>query len=168
MTETLLALDLSLSSTGYAVIQWNKKKQKATVLEVGHIDNKQQGRASWNHGKKLINIHLQLTDLFNRHQIDRVVREQGFSRFNKATQALFRVVGIADFVVEREIQQSITEYSVTTVKKAITGNGKADKQEVAIKIDQYLTEKIEFSVDDESDAVAVGICHYLKTGGVAE
>lgn len=163
MTETLLALDLSLSSTGYAVMQWDSKKQKATVLTVGHIDNKRQGRASWSHGKKLLNIYLQLSELFQQYQIARVVREQGFSRFNKATQALFRVVGLVDYIVEIEIQQSITEYSVTTVKKAITGNGKADKQEVAVKIQDYLTKETEFAVDDESDAVAVGICHYLQT-----
>lgn len=163
MTETLLALDLSLSSTGYAVIQWNERQQKATVLKVGHIDNKKQGRASWNHGKKLLNIHLQLTQLFSEFQIDAVVREKGFSRFPAATQALFRVVGISDFVVEKEIQQSITEYSVTTVKKAITGNGKADKQEVALKIQDYLTEEMQFAVDDESDSLSVAICHYLKT-----
>lgn len=163
MTETLLALDLSLSSTGYAVIQWNKRQQKATVLKVGHIDNKKQGRASWNHGKKLLNIHLQLSQLLSEFQIDAVVREKGFSRFPAATQALFRVVGVSDMVVEQQIQQSITEYSVTTVKKAITGNGKADKQEVAVKIQEYLAEKIEFSVDDESDAVSIAICHYLKT-----
>lgn len=162
MAETLLALDLSLSSTGYAVIQWNKRQQKATVLKVGHIDNKKQGRASWNHGKKLLNIHLQLTQLFTEYHIDKVVREKGFSRFPAATQALFRVVGVSDMVVEQQIQQSIQEYSVTTVKKAITGNGKADKQEVAVKIQEYLTEEIEFSVDDESDATSIAICHYLK------
>lgn len=162
MADKLLALDLSLSSTGYAVTERNPDGT-ISVIEVGHIDNKKQGRSKWSHGKKLERIHNELCAVFDRHpDISRLVREQGFSRHNRATQALFRVVGIADYIAEIMASQSITEYSVPTVKKAITGDGRADKQQVADEVLNYLSEKIEFAVDDESDAVAVAVCHYLK------
>ena len=145
-------------------MQWDADTQKATVLEVGHIDNKKQGRVKWSHGANLWNIYCNLSELFKKYpEINKVVREQGFSRFNKATQALFRVVGIADMIVEYELHDVITEYSVSTVKKEIAGNGKADKSEVADALSQYLIEEIEFAVDDESDAVAIGVTHFLQS-----
>ena len=159
----LLALDLSLSSTGYAVIQW--EDSKATVIEVGHIDNKRKGRMKWSHGKRLLHIYEELSFVINSYpDIELVVRENGVSRFNRATQVLFRVVGVVDLLLEEYGLQPSEEISISETKKLITGNGKAEKEEVATAVQQYLTESTTFVNDDESDAVAVGVAYCLKEG----
>lgn len=158
---TVLALDLSLNSTGYAVIQWNEGK--ATVIELGHIDNKKQGRMKRSHGKKLARIFSELKAVINRYpDINVIVREKGITRFNKATQALFRVVGCVDLLIESTGHEPVQELSISEVKKLITGNGKADKTEVAQLVEGYLTNPVNFENDDESDAVAVGVSYCLK------
>ena len=48
------------------------------------------------------------------------------------------------------------EIAPTTVKKLLTGSGKASKEEVAAALERFVG-KQEYAVDDESDAVAVGI-----------
>lgn len=159
----LLALDLSLSSTGYAVIQW--EDSKATVIEVGHIDNKRKGRMKWSHGKRLLHIYEELSFIINSYpDIELVVREKGVSRFNRATQVLFRVVGVVDLLLEEKELKPSEEISISETKKLITGNGKAEKEEVAEAVQQYLTESVTFVNDDESDAVAVGVAYCLKEG----
>lgn len=157
----LLALDLSLSSTGYAVIQW--EEGCATVLEVGHIDNKRKGRMKWSHGKRLMNIYEELSFVINSYpDIELVVREKGVSRFNRSTQVLFRVVGVVDLLLENYGLQPSKEITISETKKVITGDGKAEKATVATAVQQYLTEKATFANDDESDAVAVGVAYCIK------
>ena len=157
----LLALDLSLSSTGYAVIQW--EDGCATVLEVGHIDNKRKGRMKWSHGKRLMNIYEELSFVINSYpDIEMVVREKGVSRFNRSTQVLFRVVGVVDLLLEEYGLQPSKEITISETKKVITGDGKAEKGTVATAVQQYLTEKATFANDDESDAVAVGVAYCIK------
>lgn len=150
-----------MSSTGYAVIQWDG--QYGTVIELGHIDNKKQGRVKWSHGKRLVRIFNSLEFILQEHpDIDVIVREKGITRFNKATQVIFRVVGVVDYLTEKQAKMSCIEIGISEAKRLITGNGKAEKAEVAEKVQGYLTESVEFAVDDESDAVAIGIAYCLK------
>lgn len=160
-----MALDLSLNSTGYAVLDWDSTLQKATVIELGHIDNKKQGRMKWSHGQKLHRIYNRIGTEISRSLPDVIVREKGVTRFNKATQAIFRVVGITDLIAEQVRGQSCEEVGITEAKKLITGNGRAEKSEIAQEVQKYLVEPVEFAVDDESDAVAVGIAYCLKQEG---
>jgi len=59
------------------------------------------------------------------------VREKGFSRFPHETQVLFKVVGIVDLAAWRQCKTQFEEIAPTTVKKLLTGSGKASKEEVA-------------------------------------
>ncbi len=52
----------------------------------------------------------------------------------------------------------VYEYSSTAVKKSVTSNGRASKEEVQ-KMLSLLTGGKNFDSTDESDAVAVAICH---------
>lgn len=51
----------------------------------------------------------------------------------------------------------VREYSPGTVKLAVTGNGRADKKSVASMIPRLLTLPPKKRLDDELDAIAVGI-----------
>ena len=49
-----------------------------------------------------------------------------------------------------------TELAPATIKKLLTGSGKADKETVAKVLTQYVGHHL-YASDDESDAVATGI-----------
>lgn len=132
------------------------------MIELGHIDNKHKGRMKWSHGQKLERICDFLGLVLAKYPVDTVVREKGVTRYNKATQALFRVVGIADYVAWETSELICEEVGITEAKKLITGDGRADKSDVATAVMQYLTAPVHFNVDDESDAVAVGVAYCLK------
>ena len=53
------------------------------------------------------------------------------------------------------------EIAPTAIKKALTGSGKATKEEVAAALEKYVG-KLEYDVDDLSDACAVGVAWLLQ------
>ncbi|MFZ9594528.1 MAG: crossover junction endodeoxyribonuclease RuvC [Bdellovibrionia bacterium] len=57
---------------------------------------------------------------------------------------------------------SVAEYSATEVKSAITGYGRADKQQVA-QILQLMVGRQPFETPDASDGLALAICHAQKS-----
>ena len=52
----------------------------------------------------------------------------------------------------------VHEYPPATVKKAVTGNGAADKEQVRFMVERLLGIRVE-GLADRSDALAVAICH---------
>ena len=52
----------------------------------------------------------------------------------------------------------LKEYAPTVVKQAVTGTGKASKDQIAAML-KILLPGCNYSNDDESDALAIAICH---------
>lgn len=82
------------------------------------------------HGEILDAIYDLLCEL--SVDIDVFVREKGFYRFPHETQALFKVVGVADLIAWQIRRADYKEISPSVVKKLLTGNGKASKDDVAM------------------------------------
>lgn len=89
------------------------------------------------------------------------MREKGFSRFPHETQALFKVVGIADLAAWQKCRAVYEEIAPSAIKKLLTGSGKASKEDVAAASHRFIGEQV-YQTDDESDAVAVGIVWLLQ------
>ena len=98
--------------------------------------------------------------LIKYYPVDTVVIEQGFSRFSASTQQVFKVHGIAGYLYS-DFEQIY--YPATVVKKTITGKGNANKEEVQTYLHR-LYPHIIFPNMDVSDAFAVGITFFVKTG----
>jgi len=57
---------------------------------------------------------------------------------------------------------AVAEYTPTTVKSQLTGNGRADKEQVAYMVRRILRlddDQPQSRLDDELDAIAVSLCH---------
>lgn len=110
------------------------------------------------HGKRLHTQREFIRELIDEYPPYEVAIEKGFTRFNNATQVIFRVVGIFNEVLHKYPQ---FYYAPTTVKKIITGNGQAKKE---LLIDAILKRypDIKFANTDESDSFGVGITHLVK------
>lgn len=168
--DITLALDLALSSPGFAVLA--TFEGKPIVLESGFIKTNPKDI----HGNRLKDIYNEIERYLKTYEPEHIVREKGFSRFAATTQTLFKVVGISDYVVAEEVGLSVHEIPPTTVKKLVTGDGRATKEEVAEEVfkilqidnkDEYYRTKRNGDkelLDDKTDACAVGIA-YLKQKG---
>ena len=76
-----------------------------------------------------------------------------------ATQVIYRVHGILNYIMEKFEQ---VYYPPKTVKEAILG-GNATKKQVQEEIKKRYPDTV-FKNEDESDAYAVGLTHFIKTG----
>lgn len=148
----VLGLDLSLNGSAFAVI--DVQDGVGSIVDTVLVNNKKLKT----HGEKLVNIAVKLDETIRKHDIEAIARERGFTRHNKTTQALFKVVGVVDYVLALHDIYSCDEIAPTSVKKELTGNGRASKEEVEQAVREFIVEKdYVFESDDVSDAVAVAI-----------
>lgn len=56
------------------------------------------------------------------------------------------------------------EYAPAAVKKAVTGNGRADKAQVHAMVARLLGTRIEVAAFDLSDALGIALCHSASRG----
>ena len=120
--------------------------------------------------KKLTKPHGQLMDEIIGHFVKFIpneciplyfVREKAFNaRAAQSEMGIYKVVGMMDWILYRVGDEWHEIYPVS-VKKYITGSGKADKQQVADYLKYYFGQR-EYENDDESDAAAVGAAFLIE------
>ena len=147
----ILSLDLSLSNSGGCVFTTEGKPLHLFSIFTS---------SKLEHKDRLRTIGDRLLEVKNKYDIDTVVLESGFSRFSISTQALFKVQGVVSYLFSDCSQKN---YAPSSIKKVVTGNGRADKKEVEIYV-KKIWPNIQIANDDESDALAVGLCYFIKTG----
>jgi len=151
MVNYVYALDLSLNSTGVCIFTNDGKFIKAITIDTnGEKESKQKLRIIGNEFVKMM----------NEYPPETVIIEQGFTRYNPSTQAIFKVHGVVNYLFSNYKQ---IYYPASTVKKIAGGKGNLTKDEMYYIIKQkYPT--IILKNYDESDAFSVGETYFIKTG----
>ena len=148
----ILGIDPGTRNMGYALI--SLEKGKISLVEAGLIKMKAEGLQF-----QIPQMVEAIGEIFNNHTIDEVAMEDIFYAHNPATTiklAQFR--GAIMLKILQEFGQ-FHEYTALQVKKAITGNGKAQKEQVNFMVKRLLNIKKEIKPLDISDAMAVAITH---------
>jgi len=148
----ILGIDPGTRNMGYALI--SLEKGKISLVEAGLIKMKAEGLQF-----QMPQMVEAIGEIFKNHTIDEVAMEDIFYAHNPATTiklAQFR--GAIMLKLLQEFGQ-FHEYTALQVKKAITGNGKAQKEQVNFMVKRLLNIKKEIKPLDISDAMAVAITH---------
>lgn len=155
----LLSMDLSLSQPAFVVME--KTEEGLHILHKSSLKT----NAKKTHGYRLFQIYQHMDEIVNVYesQLDYIVSEKGFSRHARTTQILFMVHGIARLNAHQH-GYDVKELSPTTVKKAVSGNGKNSKEMLADAVKGYFDTDITFKNTDESDAAAVGVAFLIQKG----
>lgn len=97
--------------------------------------------------------------IFKNFSIDEVALEDIFYAHNpKTTIKLAQFRGAIMLMLIQQFGQ-FSEYTALQVKQALTGNGKATKEQVAFMVKKILNIKKEIKPLDITDAMAVAITH---------
>ena len=148
----ILGIDPRTRNCGYAIVEKNGRDIK--LIEAGLIKIKT---------KILQEQIVEMTEgfdlLFKKHKIDEVSIEDMFYAFNPKT-----VIKLAQFrgAISLKILQkfgNFAEYTPLQVKQAVTGNGKATKEQVAFMVKRLLGIKKEIKPLDITDAIAIALTH---------
>jgi len=148
----ILGIDPGTINCGYAIIELINKKPR--LLEAGLI--KMKSRIL----QEQILEFIEAFDLIkSNHKIDEVAIEDMFFAFNpKSVIKLAQFRGAISLKVLLEFG-NFSEYTPLQVKKAVTGNGKAQKEQVAFMVKRILNIKKEIKPLDITDAIAVALTH---------
>lgn len=108
--------------------------------------------------KRLVELHEELSKLIEEYRPDEAAIEETFVNVNPVSSLKLGHARGALILTVAKYNISIKEYPSTAVKKSIVGAGRADKNQISRMI-QILIPKAACNSEDESDALAVAICH---------
>ncbi len=149
---TILGIDPGTINCGYAILE--KNRSRTTLLEAGLIKLKEK-RLQYQITELIEGLDTVLKD----RVIDEVAIEDIFYAYNPKT-----VIKLAQFrgALSLKILQdfgNFSEYTPLQVKKAVTGNGKAKKEQVSFMVRKILKIQKEIRPLDITDAIAVALTH---------
>jgi len=157
----VLGIDPGTRNMGYCFLKL--ECEKYSLIEAGVLKFKKEHLKA-----QILELTKGLDLILSSHNVDEVAIEDIFYAHNPKT-----VLKLAQFrgALSLKILLSVGDYAEYTplqVKKAITGNGKATKEQVAFMVKRLLKIKKEIRPFDISDAMAVAITHAqrVKFSGV--
>jgi len=152
----VLGIDPGIARTGWAIL--DEKNGKIEALAFNCFETKSTEKTE----VRLEKIHKQIQSLIKKYSPEVIAIEELF--FNTNAKTAF-VVGQARGVVllacaQKKIQSFC--YTPLQVKLAVSGFGRAEKDQVAKMVMAILRLKEIPKLDDTSDAMAVGLTHLFS------
>ncbi len=163
----IIGIDPGYAITGYGIIEYKGNKLK--VLDFGVISTP----AGTPFEKRLLKISEDLDELIKCYNPNSMaIEELFFSRNTTTAMGTAQARGVA-ILTGAKAGMKVYEYTPLQVKMAVSGYGRADKNQIQQMVKILLNLKEIAKPDDASDGLAVAICHahtglnssYLTKGG---
>lgn len=150
----ILGIDPGLNATGYGIIE--AQSGRFTVVTAGDI----RPSAKQALGRRLAYIHDGLAELICQHRPTVAVLEKIFTHHAYITTATLmgHARGVACLAAQ-EHGLTLAEYPPTQVKKTLSGNGAASKEQVARMVGQWLGFRDAAWSTDATDALALALAY---------
>jgi crossover junction endodeoxyribonuclease RuvC len=149
----VLGIDPSSQATGFGIIEYDG--QKYAPVCYGIITPSRQLPFH----QKMNEIKVELDKIIETYTPDEVAIENPFYAQNIRTALALGQVRGAILVAIAAHGCALYEYSALEIKKAVTGYGQADKEQVKMMVSTLLEIDDPRLPTDASDALATAICH---------
>lgn len=148
----VLGIDPGLTRTGYGLVRRGHPPRPAAV---GIITTDRDLPTA----RRLGELHRDLTELIREHGPDVMAIERVFTNRNLHTAiSVGRASGVA-LLAAAQTGIPVFEYTPTSVKLAVTGDGEANKAMVTEMVTRRLRLGSPPRPADAADALAVALCH---------
>jgi crossover junction endodeoxyribonuclease RuvC len=154
----ILGIDPGLQVTGYAVVELRPRGPQ--VCEAGVIRTA-VGRETADMAPRLCVLYNGLVEVLDQFRPQAVAVEQLYAHYEHPRTAI--LMGHARGVIFLAAGQrglAVVSYNATSIKKTITGNGRASKEQVQRTIQRELNLAAVPEPPDVADALAAALCHY--------
>ena len=148
----IFGIDPGFATTGYGVIE--KIGNKYKVLDYGAIITK----AGLDFSTRLDIMYKEITEKFRQFSPDCVAMEELFFCKNITTGINVAHGRGVLLLATAQLGKPFFEYTPLQVKQAITGYGKADKQQMQKMVQVLLNLDSIPKPDDAADALAIALC----------
>lgn len=159
----ILGIDPGTATTGYGIVE-SDGNAKIRVISWGLIETDKNGFKE----KRLEIIYRQALSLIKKHSPDLFVIEKVFFAANAKTAiAVGQAQGVLLLAASKK-KVKVIEYAPATIKKVITGNGRAKKKEIQKAVRKILGNQVKSKAhkkthfDNAADALAVALTHALN------
>ena len=149
----ILGIDPGLATMGYGVIESNGDRHK--LIQFGVLKT-QAGQPT---PQRLRSIYIGVQQLMEIYEPEEVAFEELFFSKNITTGMAVSAARGAALAAVAQKTDEIYEYTPMQVKLAVTGHGKAEKNQVQQMVKALLGMKEIAKPDDAADAIAVAITH---------
>lgn len=149
----VIGIDPGTRATGYGVVATGDgavSLQECGVIRTDASDRLEQ---------RLRTIFEGLQEVFDRNPADVVAVERVFHGKNAHTSLILGHARGAVLLAATLRDLPVEEYSATEVKNAITGTGRATKEQIQFMVQRLLRLRTPPSPADAADGVAVALCH---------
>jgi crossover junction endodeoxyribonuclease RuvC len=165
MTEsrTILGIDPGTNVTGYGIIECHGKRM--ALVSCGII---KLGKTEISHPDKLKRIYDRVSSIVKEFSPTEMALESPFH--GKNVQAMLKLGRAQGVAMAAGLSQGleIFEYAPRKVKKAVTGNGAASKEQVASMLQNLLSFEEWPTYLDATDGLAVAVCHFFQNNALSK
>ena len=154
-TMRLIGIDPGLNITGYGLIQVTHRTVE--VIEAGVLRTRPKTALT----DRLLELHNGLQEVLQQHQPDLLAIEELYSHYERPRTAI--LMGHARGVLclcAAQHSIPIHHYAATQVKRVLTGNGRAPKEQVQWAVCRELQLNSIPDPPDVADALAIALCHF--------
>ena len=149
---TILGIDTSLRSTGYGVL--NVQGSRLSMVDCGNIRNAPKLPLT----ACLRAIHAKVSELIAAHAPDVMAIESVIYGKNAGTMLVLGEARGAVLTAAADADLPVYEYEPRRMKKAVCGNGLAEKEQIQRMVKTLLALD-ELPQNDAADALALAITH---------
>jgi crossover junction endodeoxyribonuclease RuvC len=160
----IMGIDPGTATTGYGLVRVNGKGNE--VVTWGLIETGKDGLKE----NRLDYIYEETSRLLFKHKPDIFVIEKIFFATNAKTAiAVGQAQGVM-LLAASKAKVEVAEYAPGTIKKMITGSGRANKKDVQKHIRKILGSRVKSDAhkkthfDNAADALAIALTHAFKVG----
>jgi crossover junction endodeoxyribonuclease RuvC len=155
----VLGVDPGLTRCGLGVVEGTPGRPP-TMIAVGVI----RTPADLDVAKRLVRIEAELEEWIIEHRPDAVAVERVFAQQNVRTvMGTAQASGVAMVVAARR-GLPVALHTPSEVKAAVTGSGRAGKEQVTTMVTRILKLAERPTPADAADALALAICHVWRGG----
>lgn len=151
----VLGIDPGLADVGYGVIDWRAAQSKGQLVAMGLV----QTRAGLPLAERLYQIFTRLSALVEETRPDVVAIEELFFAKNIKTAMAVAHGRAACVLATASHRVPVCEYTPLQIKQALTGHGRAGKEQVQWMVRALLGLAETPKPDHVADALAAALCH---------
>jgi len=151
----ILGFDVGSRNLGYSICNFTNEKPILVEANSEYLsDPKIENR--------LVYLHEKIDSLITEYPISTIGYEAPYMKINnKSTMGLYFIAGLIVFKAAFH-NLPVISLSAATVKKEVTGSGKAEKIQVEKAVLNYFQITKKFKTDHASDAAAICIATYKQ------
>ncbi len=153
----VIGIDPGLQVSGYAIMVQGQgsQQQSLRIVDAGVIRVSPKPALS----ERLVQIYHDIDDILTEHNVDFMAVEQLYAHYRHPRTAILMGHARGMFLLAAARHNlDVLDFSATRIKKSLTGNGHASKEQMQLAIQMQLELAELPKPADVADALAIAMC----------